>query len=124
LLWRPPKILHEAWDSHSFQRTFAAGEPVAICGLMLKSDEPLPESLRIALESRHVPTLLTPTALQGPLLRTIQPRGIYSRDLYVQLENDEVKFVAILGTNALLVAPLLHWAFGLHQRQEDTAIIC
>lgn len=124
LRWTPPKFFAEGWDGQSFQRAFAAGDPVAICGLVLKSDEPLPASLRVALESRYVPVLLTPTAIQGPLLRTIQPRGVYTRDLHVQLEHDEVKFLAILGTNALLVAPLLHWAFGVHQRQEDTAIIC
>lgn len=124
LRWTPPKFFAEGWDGQSFQRAFVIGDPVAIRGLELKSDEPLPASLRVALESQYIPALLTPTALQRPLLRTIQPRGVYTRDLYIQVAQDEVKFLAILGTNALLVAPLLRWAFGLHQRQADTAIIC
>ncbi|MEZ4867303.1 MAG: type I-D CRISPR-associated helicase Cas3' [Caldilineaceae bacterium] len=124
LRWTPPKLFTDGWNELSFQRAFAAGVPVAINGLVLKGDEPLPTALRVALEKQFVPALLTPTALQGNLLRILQPRGVYTRDLYVQLAQTEVKFLAVLGTNALLAAPLLHWVFGLHQRQVDTALIC
>ena len=125
LRWTPPKIMHDGWTAASFEKCFAAGKPVAICGLVLKADEPLPEQLQSALAKQHVPALLVPTAVLGSLLRTIQPRGVYTRDLYVQLAgHDEEKFVTILGTNALLVAPLLRWTFGIHQRKEETAIIC
>jgi CRISPR-associated endonuclease/helicase Cas3 len=124
LHWRHlPKLLHDEWDETTFERAFAAGEPVALRGILLRAHEPLPDRMRAAIQSIHLIAFLTPTALVGPFLRILQPRGIYSRDLYVQVRNREVKYAAVLGANALLIAPLIRWAFGLHQRQTDTAMI-
>jgi CRISPR-associated endonuclease/helicase Cas3 len=124
LHWRrPPKFLYAEWDEPSFERAFAAGEPVALQGIVLRADDPLPDRLRTALETEFLTALLVPTALMGPLLRVLQPRGIFSRDLFVQLGNREVQYAAVLGTNALLIAPLLRWAYGIHQRQSQTAMI-
>lgn len=124
LRWQPPKIMHDHWTTSSFTRCFAAGEAIAINGLILKADKPLPESLQTSLAEKYVPMLLVPQKLVGPLLRVTQPRGVYTRDMYVQLEDNEVKFTAVLGTNALLIAPLIRYAFSLRQQKEETAIIC
>lgn len=123
LSWRPPKFLHTEWDESSFEHAFAAGEPVALQGIMLRAEEPLADRLRAALETKFLTAHLTPTLLMGPLLRVLQPRGIYSRDLSVQLGHREVQYAAVLGTSALLIAPLLRWVFGNHQRQSQTAMI-
>lgn len=124
LRWQPPQIMHEYWTSSSFQKCFVAGQSIAIKDLALKAEEPLPNLLRLSLAEQYVPLLLVPTKLVGPLLRITQPRGVYTRDIYIQLDEDEQKLVAVLGTNALLVEPLICWAFGLKQRKEETAIIC
>jgi len=124
LQWSPPSILYANWNLVEFERCFAAGDPVTLHGVVLNTQSPLPHSLRAAIEEQHVTALLVPSKLQGHLLRVIQPRGIYTRDLFVQLSNQEIKYSALLGTSALLIAPLLRWAFGLQQRREDTAIIC
>ncbi len=123
LHWRrPPKLFHTEWDDVTFERAFVAGEPVALQGILLRAEDPLPDRLRAALEAKFLTVHLTPAALIGPLLRVLQPRGIYSRDLYVQLGNREVNYAAVLGTNALLIAPLIRWSFALHQRQTETAL--
>lgn len=121
---QPPSIMYDEWTTSTFTRCFAAGDPIAINELILKAEEPLPESLRTALAEQYVPMLLVPQNLIGPLLRVTRPRGVYTRDIHVELRDDEVKFVAVLGTNALLVAPLVRYAFGLKQQEEETAIIC
>lgn len=123
LQWRRlPRLFHGEWDEVAFERAFAAGEPVAIRGIRLRADDPLPEQLSAAIETKYLTAYLTPTLLLGPLLRVLQPRGISNRELFVQLGNREVQYAVVLGTNALLVAPLMRWAFGLHQRQTETAI--
>lgn len=124
LQWRPPVMKREEWNVVEFERCFAAGNPAALKGVTLQADTPLPHTFRTTLEKQHVTALLVPASLQGHLLRAIQPRGIYTRDLLVQLPDRDIKYSALLGTSALLIAPLLRWAFGLQQRQQDTAIIC
>jgi CRISPR-associated endonuclease/helicase Cas3 len=124
LQWSPPDIRYEGWSREEFERCFAAGAPVAIKGILLNVGEPLPEPFRAALKREYVPVLLVPASLRGSLLRVTRPRNIYSRDLTVRLPGLEVTYAALLGTSALLIAPLLGWAFGLQQREQDTAIIC
>jgi CRISPR-associated endonuclease/helicase Cas3 len=124
LQWTPPSIRHASWSLTDFERCFAAGSPVAIKGVMLTAEIPLPGSLRTAIKEQYITVLLVPSNLQGSLLRVIRPRSIYSRDLRVLLPERELTYSALLGTSALLVAPHLRWAFGLQQRKQDTAIIC
>ena len=108
-----------------FERCFAAGSPVAIKGS--KAQRRNTAAGLTAYGAARIstsPFYLVPSSLQGSLLRVIRPRSIYSRELRVHLPEQEVSYSALLGTSALLISPLLHWAFGLQQRAQDTAIIC
>lgn len=125
LTWRKlPKLGQLRWAQASFARCFVSGVPVAIKGLVINADEPLPEELRGAIEEQYVPALLIPSEKRGILQRALAQRPVYPRKLVVRLGQQEVEFEAILGTNALLMSPLLWWIFQLDQRKEETAIIC
>ncbi len=123
LQWKPPHVRHATWDRPSFERCFSAGSPVGLQGVVLVTDEPLPNDFRTSLAAIYIPALLIPAELLGSFLRVGQPRGVYSRNLLAQLDT-EIQFNVVLGTNALLLAPLLKWAFDLHGRKTDSAIIC
>lgn len=125
LTWRNlPKLGQLRWDRASFTRCFVNGEPVAIKGLRINADEPLPDELRGAIEEQYVPALLIPSEKRGRLQRALAQRPVYPRKLLVPIGNEQLEFEVILGTNALLMSPLLWWIFQLDRRKEETAIIC
>lgn len=126
LTWRTlPKIGPTQWDKGSFQRCFVSGEPVAIKGILLNaSEEPIPEALRSSIENLYIPALLVPSEKRGILQRTIAQRPVYTRKLNVRVGREDLEFEAILGTNALLMSPILWWVFQSDQRKHQTAIIC
>lgn len=119
-----PKLGRLRWDKPTFTRCFVNGVPIAIKGLVIKADEPLPDDLRRAIENQYVPALLIPTEKRGILQRAIAQRPVYPRKLTVRIGQQDEEFEAILGTNALLMSPLLWWIFQLDRRKEETAIIC
>lgn len=125
LTWRTlPKLDQIRWDQATFTRCFVNGAPVAIKGLIIKANEPLPEELRGVIEEQYIPTLLIPSEKRGILQRALAQRPVYPRKLTVRVGQQELEFEAILGTNALLMSPLLWWIFQLDKRKEETAIIC
>lgn len=128
LTWRAlPKLGRWQWDEATFRRCFVSGEAVAIKGILLATDhkgEPIPEELRAAIENQYIPALLIPAEKRGILLREIAQRPVYTRSLKVQVGRQELVFDIILGSNALLMAPVLWWMFQKDQRKEETAIIC
>lgn len=119
-----PKLRWEPWDVASFRRCFASGEPIAIKGLVINAEEPLPAELRLALTEQYVPALLIPNEKRGILYRALAQRPAYPYKLSVRVEEQVLEFEAILGTNALLMSPILWWVFQVEQRKEETAIIC
>ena len=125
LTWRNlPKLGQLRWDKVSFYRCFVNGAPIAIKGLIINADEPLPDDLRGAIEKQYVPALLIPSEKRGILSRVLAQRPVYPRKLTVRVGQQDLAFEAILGTNALLMSPILWWVFQLDQRKEETAIIC
>lgn len=126
LQWRTlPRIHSGNWDKpSSFDHCFANGDPTAIKGLSLVADEQIPEELRYALEQQYVPALLVPTEKRGNLQRALAQRPVYPRKLLVRAGREDVEYEAILGSNALLMAPILRWVFHRDQRKEESAIIC
>jgi CRISPR-associated endonuclease/helicase Cas3 len=125
LCWRNlPKHGGLQWDQTIFRRCFVNGAPVAIKGLIVEADEPLTDDLRLSLENRYVLALLIPYEKRGLLQRAIAQRPVYPRKLTVWVGQQKEEFQAILGTNALLMSPLLWWLFQLERRKEETAIIC
>lgn len=125
LCWRNlPKHGSLQWDQTTFTRCFVNGAPIAIKGLIVEADEPLTDDLRRSLENRYVPALLIPYEKRGFLQRAIAQRPVYPRKLTVRVGQQNEEFQAILGTNALLMSPLLWWLFQLERRKEETAIIC
>lgn len=125
LCWRNlPKHGRLQWDKATFTRCFVNGAPIAIKGLTIGAEEPLPGDLRQALADQYVPALLIPSDKRGILQRTIAQRPVYPRKLTVRIGQQDEEYEAILGTNALLLSPLLWWLFQIEQRKEETAIIC
>jgi CRISPR-associated endonuclease/helicase Cas3 len=125
LTWRNlPKLGQRRWDQAIFARCFVNGEPIAIKGLIINADEPLPDELRGAIAEQYVPALLIPSKNRGRLQRALAQRPVYPRKLTVQIGHEQLDFEVILGTNALLMSPLLWWIFQLDRRKEETAIIC
>jgi len=125
LTWRNlPKLGQLRWDKASFYRCFVNGAPIAIKGLIINADEPLPDDLRGAIEGQYVPALLIPSEKRGILSRALAQRPVYPRKLTVRVGQQELEFETILGTSALLMSPILWWVFQLDQRKEETAIIC
>jgi CRISPR-associated endonuclease/helicase Cas3 len=125
LCWRAlPQLGRLRWDKATCTRCFVNSTPVAIKGLLITADEPLPDDLRGAIENQYVPALLIPSEKRGILQRAIAQRPVYPRKLNVRIGQQDEEFEAILGTNALLMAPLLWWFFQLEHRKEETAIIC
>lgn len=124
LRWAPTKLLHNPWTKETFTKCFASGQPIAVQGLRMSAEEPLFEELCTAIESVSIPALLVPESKRGQLFREIRHRAVYTRNLAVDLADERVQYKAILGTNALLMAPILKWRFVMWQKAEETAIIC
>ncbi|HRJ41869.1 MAG TPA: hypothetical protein PL105_08310, partial [Caldilineaceae bacterium] len=61
--------------------------------------------------------------LWGVLRAQTRYRAIYSRKLLVDLSGREKEFEAILGTNALLLDPLMDWAFKQAQVNDNAIIL-
>ncbi len=123
LRWRPPRLLDGGWPESDFIRCFSAGKPVALNGIQLRTDEPLYPEIRDAVRSQYVLALLVPERLFGVLRAQIRYRAIYSRKLLVDLPGEEKEFEVILGTNALLLEPLMAWAFQQAQVNDDAIIL-
>lgn len=123
LRWKPPRLLRDGWSDADFIRSFAAGTPVAINGLLIRVQEPLDAQIRDAIGKRYVLALLIPDRLTGTLQSQLRYRTIYSRKLMVDLTDGEKEFDVVLGSSALLLEPLMAWAFQQAQ-DSDEAIIC
>lgn len=123
LRWRPPRLLHEGWSESDFNRCFAAGKPVALKEVQLRAEEPLHREIRDAIRTQYVVALLVPERLRGVLCAQIRYRAIYDRKLLVDLPGGEIEFDVILGTNALLLEPLMARAFQQAQNNDDAIIL-
>ncbi len=123
LRWQPPKLLHAGWDAAAFQRCYVSGTPVALQGLKLKADEPIALELKEAIRTQYITALLVPDPLCGLLFKETRFRQIYPRDLFVDLNGVAVQYQIVLGTAALLMSPLLKWAFQKWEKEGDEAII-
>jgi len=123
LRWRPPRFLRDGWSEADFIRCFAAGKSIAISGLQIRAQEPLDAQIRDAIGQRYALALLVPERLDGTLRSQLRYRPIYSRKLLVDLANGEKEFEIVLGSSALLLEPLMAWAFQQAQ-DSDEAIIC
>ncbi|MBX3052155.1 MAG: type I-D CRISPR-associated helicase Cas3' [Caldilineaceae bacterium] len=123
LRWRPPRLLHNGWSEAAFIRCYAAGQPIAVNGLLIRAQEPLDAQIRDAIGQQYVLALLVPERLNGTLQSQLRYRAIYSRKLLVGLTDGEKEFEVVLGSSALLLEPLMAWAFQQAQ-DSDEAIIC
>jgi CRISPR-associated endonuclease/helicase Cas3 len=126
LRWVPPDMgMPGGWEEERFLRCFVAGDPVALKGAMLVCDQPLARVFQQSLADRYVTALLVSEALEGAMRRALMDRQIYPRKLQVTLPSGrELRFQAILGTNAFLIAPMLHYAFANSEKMQTEAIIC
>lgn len=122
-LEQPPKFSREGLSESDFIRCFAAGKPVALKNLQLRTEEPLPLTIRDAIRNQYILALLVPERLWGVLRAQTRYRAIYSRKLLVDLSGREKEFEAILGTNALLLDPLMDWAFKQAQVNDNAIIL-
>lgn len=122
LRWTPPTILPNGWNTTDMQRSFVSGRAQALTGLLLAAQEPLPESIRQAISRQYVLALIVPGKLNGHLRGQTRHRAVYSRQLHVDLTSEDEVYEVVLGTNALLLEPLLDWAFRQAER-DDGAII-
>jgi len=75
--WNPPRLQHRNWSFADFQRCFVSGEPVALKGLQLRADEPVPPELYGLFADQYVSALLVPDALRGVLYRITEHRSVF-----------------------------------------------
>lgn len=123
LRWTPPKLRYNDWSLVDFQRCYVSGDPIALYGLKLKADEPITLEIREAIQDKYITALLVPDPLCGLLFKETRFRQIYSRDLFVDLNGKETQYQVLLGTAALLMSPLLKWAFQKWEKEGDEAIV-
>lgn len=126
LRWVPPDMgMPGGWEEERFLRCFVAGDPVALKGVTFICDQPLARVFQQSLAGRYVTALLVPGSLEGAMRKALMDRLVYPRELQVTLPSGrELRFHAILGTNAFLIAPMLHYAFANSEKMRTDAIIC
>ena len=107
-------------------RCFVAGKPIAAKDFILVGKEPLDPAIANCLVGHYVPALLVPTetVVEGRLRRTSSRRQVYARDLDVNVEGRTLRFKALLGTDALLMEPILGWTFDKWTKETETALFC
>jgi hypothetical protein len=123
LSWRPPEMLRSGWISGTFEKCFAAGKPIAIRNLLLQAQQPLPPDLRKSIADKFVSVLFVPHELEGVLRSETQHRAIYSRKITVALNEGDKEYDVLLGSESILMAPNLYWAFMKLQRGDDAIIL-